>query len=371
MSTNDGHSDHYISRRDLIRTSVQAGLFAFLPLGLKAHSARDGAARDARHKDSIAAMNLAATAFYKALNKEQRDKIEIPFDDEERFDWHYVPRPRRGIPLKELDERQRKLAFTLLATGLSRDGADKATSIMSLENILREIERGLGPVRDPELYYFTLFSKQGFDKQDERQMWGWRVEGHHLSLNYTIAGNQFSSTPAFFGSNPAEVKSGLHKGLKILAGEETLARKLLQSLDAAQRSRAIISDEAPSDILTRNSRRASPITQVGILARELSGQQMEILVALLRTYTSNMPDGLSASRINRMRDSGMKNISFAWAGGMNSPGPHYYRVQGASFLIEYDNTQNQANHIHSVWRDFNGDFGEDLLAAHYKELHHS
>ncbi|MGH9914495.1 MAG: DUF3500 domain-containing protein, partial [Pyrinomonadaceae bacterium] len=373
--SNHEHSHHHsMSRRDLLRISVQAGLLAFLPPDSKLVSPSESRALATHHEATISAMQLAATAFYESLNNEQRDKTQISFGDEERFDWHYVPKSRRGIPLKELDERQRRSALALLATGLSKEGTAKATSIMSLENILREIEQGSGPVRDPELYYFTLFRKQGFGRNDEKEMWGWRVEGHHLSLNYTIATNQFShqfsSTPAFFGSNPAEVRSGPRTGLRILANEEDQARKLLKSLDAAQREKAIVSKEAPSDILSRNSRRASPVAQAGILAGEFSDQQMEIFITLLSAYTHNMPASVSAIRINRMRGSGMKNVSFAWAGGMEHGSPHYYRVQGPSFLIEYDNTQNQANHIHSVWRDFNGDFGEDLLGAHYKESHH-
>jgi hypothetical protein len=314
---------------------------------------------------SAEAMAVAAEAFFNSLSAAQRDKVRFAFHDEQRYDWHYVPRARKGVPLKELEPAQRQLALALLQSSLSQRGATKVTTIISLENILRELEQGRGPVRDPELYYFSIFGQPRAS-----QPWGWRIEGHHVSLNYTIGKNgQVASTPAFLGSNPAEVREGPRKGLRALAGEDDLARALLKSLDDQQRRLAVISNEAPKDILTTNSRRATPQQPAGIGAGKLSGAQTNLLMSVIQEYADNMPRDIAQARLAKIRGTGLMNVSFAWAGGLERGQPCYYRIQGPSFLIEYDNTQNNANHIHSVWRDFNGDFGQDLLAMHYEREH--
>lgn len=314
---------------------------------------------------AAAGMATAAQNLLGALNSSQRDKILFALEDERRQDWHYTPRPRIGLPLKELDARQQQQAQLLLSAGLSRHGHQKARTIISLEPILREIEQGQGPVRDPGLYFFTIFGQpQG------QRAWGWRVEGHHLSLNYTLSGEgHIASTPSFFGANPAEVRHGEHQGLRTLAVEEDMGRLLLKSLDDAQRRLAVVSASAPRDILSGNARRADPLEPVGIQVGKMSEQQTKILVDLLQAYVASMPEDIALARMTRLRAAGLRSISFAWAGGGELGEPHYYRVQGPTFLIEYDNTQNKANHIHTVWRDFEDDFGRDLLAEHYKSGH--
>ncbi len=311
------------------------------------------------------AMVMASEAFLNSLGPEQRAVAILPFEDNQRQDWHYIPKPRKGIPYKQLGQAQSELANALLRRGLSEHGFLKASTVMSLEPILYEIEQGRGPVRDSELYYFCVFGEPQSPKP-----WGWSIEGHHLSLNYTIINDSIvASTPSFLGANPAEVQHGSRKGLRTLASEEDLARTLLKSLDDKQRTQAIVSQSAPSDILSGHSRKADPIRPAGLQANGLSGKQADILMNLVKEYAENMAPDIAAARMRKLGSAGFNNIHFAWAGGFEHGQPHYYRIQGPTFLIEYDNIQNNANHIHSVWRDFNGDFGVDLLAEHYKNAH--
>jgi hypothetical protein len=312
-----------------------------------------------------AAMVTASEAFLGSLNPEQRALARLSIEDDQRQDWHYIPKPRKGLPYKQLGHDQIQLANALLRTGLSQQGFQKVSTIMSLEPILREIEQGGGPARDPELYYFCVFGEPHSSKP-----WGWSMEGHHISLNYTIIDQSLvASTPSFLGAHPAEVQHGPRQGLRTLSSEEDLARTLLKSLDDKQRAQAVISESAPSDILSGNSRKADPIKPAGVPATGLSGKQADILMSVLSEYAGNMAPDIAAVRMGKLRSAGLSSIYFAWAGRFEHGHPHYYRIQGPTFLIEYDNIQNNANHIHSVWRDFNGDFGADLLAEHYKSAH--
>jgi hypothetical protein len=310
-------------------------------------------------------MAAAAEAFLNSLTSEQRAKATFALEDEQRFDWHFVPRARKGVSFKDLDRAQQHLAYALLGAGLGQRGLIKVSTIMSLETVLREIEQGRGPARDPELYFFNLFGGPRSQKP-----WGWRIEGHHVSLNFTIGDEtRVAVTPAFLGANPAEVRHGPRAGLRALAAEEDLARELLKSLDAEQRRQAVINQNAPSDILSANSRKASPLTPVGLQASKLTKLQTDMLMKLLAEYAATAPADLATIRLEKIRSAGLSRLSFAWAGSLERNQPHYYRLQGPAFLIEYDNTQNNANHIHTVWRDFTGDFGLDLLAAHYQDAH--
>jgi hypothetical protein len=313
-------------------------------------------------------MAAAAKTFLVALTPEQRTKATMTFEDQDRMRWHYIPEsmwPRKGIPFKDLDGAQRQLAHAFLSTGLSHRGYLKATTIMSLEAILKELEQGKGPVRDSDLYFFSIFGEPS-----ENQTWGWRVEGHHLSLNFTVAHGQLIATaPTFFGSNPAEVKSGPRQGLRVLGREEDLARELLRSFDEKQRSVAVIDTKAPDEIATGHAVKVEPGNPVGLPAAKMNQNQKTQLVALLEEYAHNLPDELADGELKKLQDAGVDRIHFAWAGGFNRGDRHYYRVQGPTFLVEYDNTQNDANHIHSVWRAFEGDFGLDLLRLHYQRDH--
>ena len=312
-------------------------------------------------------MASAANNFLASLSAEQRAKAVFPFGTEERTNWHYIPRTRKGMAFKEMDASQRYLAHALLSAGLSRRGYLKATTIMSLEKILHDQEQGRGSGRDSALYYFSVFGDPS-----KSATWGWRVEGHHLSLNFTlVSGQPIAWVPLFFGANPAEVKHGSRKGLRTLAREEDLARELLTSLDPKEQAIAVIDTTAPRDILTSAERRVKIRSPKGLPMARMDTSQVELLAALLDEYAGNMPQELAQDRMERLRKAGLEKIYFAWAGSSESGQPHYYRIQGPTFLIEYDNIQNNANHIHSVWRDFHGDFGRDLLAAHYRESHHA
>jgi hypothetical protein len=319
-----------------------------------------------------AAMASAANAFLAGLTPEQRQQAALPFEGEERMRWHFIPNeqfPRKGLMLKSMTEQQRALAHALLRTGLSQRGYMTATAIMDLENVLRAIESAGGRgrfARDPLEYYFTIFGKPGADGA-----WGWRVNGHHVGLYFTVNdGKAIATTPAFFGSNPAEVREGPKAGLRVLGAEEDAGRALMQAFDDGQKASALIQGVAPNDIVTGNNLVADPQNPAGIAASAMTPAQRDLLAKLIDVYASYMADDLAAERMSKLRAAGMDKITFAWAGGTEPGAKHYYRVQGPTFLIEFDNVQNNGNHIHSVWRDFNGDFGRDLLREHLEAVAH-
>jgi hypothetical protein len=271
------------------------------------------------------------------------------------------------LTIKEMTPEQRTLARALLASGLSQQGYSKATNIMTLEPILFELEGANRKFpRDPELYHFFVFGKPA-----AKDTWGWRVEGHHVSVNFTIVDGEFiAGTPSFFGANPAEVREGPRSGLRILAGEEDLGRQLVQSLNADQRKVAIFQATAPKEIITEARRKVEPLEAAGIAGAKLNQQQSDMLLKLIKEYVFRVRPDLAAEDLRKIEKAGVEKIHFAWAGGIERGEGHYYRVQGPTFLLEYDNTQNNNNHIHAVWRDFAGDFGEDLLLKHYQEVAH-
>jgi len=311
-----------------------------------------------------AVVNLLAS-----LSPDQKERALFSVAGEERLNWHYIPRERKGISFKELDGSQSKLVHALISTGLSQEGYRKAMTIMSLETTLKQIE---GPTRrferDPDLYFISLFGTPS-----EVSPWGWRLEGHHISLNFLIINEkQIASTPNFFGANPAEVPPGYPlAGLRTLQAEEDLARDLLASLDPTQCSRTIIEAEAPADIVTRADAHVTMDTPSGLSAKEMTKDQHLILFALLREYLNRMPEDIAGHQMEQIEKEGVRYIHFAWAGPQERRKPHYYRIHGPSFLVEYDNTQNDANHIHSVWRDLRNDWGEDFLRSHYQKSHES
>ncbi|HYL38579.1 MAG TPA: DUF3500 domain-containing protein [Bryobacteraceae bacterium] len=313
---------------------------------------------------SAAVMADSAKAFLASLTPEQRAQATFPMDADERFNWHYIPKERKGLPLRDMTSTQKQLAHALLAAGLSQRGYIKASTIMSLDEILKIMENGKGPRRDPEGYFFTIFGEPS-----ETGTWGYRIEGHHVSQNFTINNGKVQDAPSFFGSNPAEVLDGPRKGLRILAREDDLGRALIQSLTAEQKKTAILSGEVPKDILTEASRKAALKGQPsGLDASRLNAHQRELLQNLLDEYVNNVPEQIAQLRQEQIKKAG-NNLYFAWVGGQQYRDPHYYRVQAPAFLIEFDDTQDNANHIHSVWRDFEGDFGLDLLKEHYQSSH--
>ena len=329
---------------------------------------------------SSSAMADAATRLVGSLTPEQRQQASFAFDADERMHWHFIPTemfPRKGLLVRAMNEPQRKLAHALLKAGLSQRGYLTATSIMDLETVLKALEASeraaapqppRGPVleRDPEKYFFSIFGRPS-----AKDTWGWRVEGHHVSLQYPdVNGTLVASSPSFFGSNPAEVREGPKKGLRILGAEEDAARSLLQSLDAAQRAQATIDATAPGDMLTMANVNISPLSPSGLTAAAMTAAQRDLLMKLVDVYIGKMAADIAEDRTARVRKAGVEKIAFAWAGETERGKKHYYRIQGPTFLVEYDNTQNDGNHIHSVWRDFSGDFGRDLLREHLKSTPH-
>jgi len=313
---------------------------------------------------SASVMADAAKAFLGSLTPQQRARATFQFQDQERLNWHYIPKERKGLSLHEMTPEQKQLAHALLAAGLSQQGYIKTVSIMSLDQILKIVEAGKGPPRDPEGYFFTVFGEPS-----ATGTWGYRVEGHHVSQNFTIVNGKVQGAPSFFGTNPAEVREGPRKGLRILAREEDLGRQLVKSFTAQQKKIAVINKEAPKEILTEASRRAALTGQPsGLEASQMAASQRAIFQSLLDEYCQNMTDQIDQTREDQIKRAGDK-IYFAWAGGEEPGQGHYYRIQSPSFLVEFDDTQDNANHIHSVWRDFDGDFGVDLLKEHYQSSH--
>jgi len=309
-------------------------------------------------------MTTAAKAYLNALTPELRMRTTFPLDADERMNWHFVPLERKGVALREMTSAQKHLAEALLSAGLSQQGIIKAHTIMSLDQVLKDMEKGTGPERDPEKYYVSIFGEPS-----EQGRWGYRFEGHHISLNFTIVNGHIASSPSFFGDNPAEVKEGPRAGLRALMREEDLGRAMIQSLDDSQRAIAIVDKTAPKDIITFDSRKAALNGQPnGLPFSKLNAKQKDAMTALVSEYANNFPPQVAEFRLDQYRKN-QANLFFAWAGGTEKGQPHYYRIQTSAFLIEYDDTQNNANHIHSVWRDWNGDFGLDLLAQHYQSSH--
>ena len=359
-------------------------------------------------------MTEAACAFMVLLDEEQRElACESLVDEEERRRWFFTPNVRKGVSLLELSPAQQQLGHRLLASGLSHGAYVTAATIMGLENPLDRQESwgssgrlGVGDelrVRDPNRYYFSFFG----DPNDDN--WAWRFGGHHVCVQYAVAGGQIvSPTPMFFGANPSESPLGGDYTLRPLAGEEDLGRELLRLLPAERLEQAVLSPVAPDDILQSNRPRVEdgvlslPTWQMmatppdldglakrraragldeaaleasrftsepkGLSASSMSEGERDALRALVQQYIARMPDDVLEPELAKIR-ADFDAIHFAWAGGMERGEGHYYRLQAPRFLVEYDNTQNNANHIHSVWRDPQGDFGGDALAEHYRAAH--
>ncbi|MHB8897257.1 MAG: DUF3500 domain-containing protein [Thermoguttaceae bacterium] len=328
-----------------------------------------------RGHDVAAEMTQSAERFLKSLDQGQVAQVSIGFQADKRTAWHYIPSSqmasrggRRGLALKDMSDQQRALAHGLLSTALSHRGYLQATTIMALEAILRDVENG-NPARDPAMYHVAIHGKPS-----AHETWGWSVEGHHLSVNLTLVdGQRFCATPSFFGSNPAIVRDGPFEGLDTLEIEQKLGRALVQSLTAEQRKLAVISPDAPRDIITGAQPSVAPDMfqpPQGIPFEKLDERQQKMLGELVDTFTDRYRSEILQQLGEHARLVPGPGTHFAWAGGVEPGQGHYYRIQTPDFLFEYDNTQGNANHVHTVWRQFDGDFGADLLRQHYRTSPH-
>lgn len=313
--------------------------------------------------------NIASKAdeFLTLLDDTLNAKALYSFEDEERYNWHFVPRERNGLSFNDMNDKQRAAALALLKASLSEQGYQKASNIMALENILREVENRPADdkYRDPLNYYITIFGNP-----DEKNIWGWRLEGHHISINFSsLDGQIVSSTPTFWGSNPAVVRSGRYTGRQILKQESDLGFTLVNSFDMKQMKIAVVSTKAPADIITGNQRTAQLEETRGLPFPDMTDQQKKLFMQLLNVYVKNYQLGFSRRLMEKIEKAGIDSLSFAWAGSLQPGAGHYYRIQGPMLLIEFDNTQNNANHIHTVVRDLTNDFAEDILKEHYEKEH--
>ena len=317
-------------------------------------------ANQTQESNSAPGMTKAAQGFLKQLTDGQRQKTSFGYDDKERINWHFIPRERKGLPIKELEGEALKSALGLLRSGLSEVGYDQTLNIMSLEEILYLLEGGARDERrgkrDPQKYYISVFGTPA-----DTGVWGWRIEGHHVSLNYTIKnGKVVASTPEFFGANPGTIEAGPGRTIRVLGTEEDLARQILKLCSADQTKVCWISKEAPGDLRGGGVAQPETTPAVGLPVSKMSADQKKLLAELISEYLRNMPADIVKERRDLLEKAGIDNIHFSWWGLGERNEPHYYRVQGPTFIIEYNNTQNSANHVHSMWRDMAGDFAIPL-----------
>ena len=320
------------------------------------------------HPDQAAEeMADAANAFLATLKPEQKAKATFKLDDNNRTRWHFVPtemHARHGLSFREMQQDQQHMAYALLASVMSAKGLQKSAQIMSLEQILHDANPKGRFARDPKWYFVSIFGKPSAEGT-----WGWRFEGHHLSLSFTVVeGHIASITPSFWGTNPGKVLDGPRKGLQVLAREENSARTLAQSLTKKQ-SAGIFADKAPADIITKADRKAMRLEPLGISAAKMKKKQVTQLWSIIEEYLRNYRPDIADETLANLENVDLKDIHFGWAGSLKVGEGHYYRIQAPDFLIEYDNTQNNANHVHCVIRDLKNDFGDDLLRQHYEKHH--
>jgi hypothetical protein len=316
----------------------------------------------AEPKTSGGKMQLAAGKFIASLTPELKEKATFAFDDAHRLKWYFTPQQakrsftRKGVRLEEMNADQKAAAMALLKTGLSRTGYEQATTILTLEGLLNELEGGKGGmVRNTGWYFVSVFGEpSGTGK------WGWRFEGHHLSVNYTLdRGEVVSATPLLFAANPADVKDGEKKGLRALPAIEDHARALIKSLDEKQDAVARQGKEFAE--IKEGQPRADVGNPVGIPAADLTGAQRETLQKLLAAYTDRMPEDVAAAEQKRAVSTPPGKLFFAYSGSPVPGKPYTYRIYAPEFVVEFlnvqaDSARNPANHIHSAWRRLPADF---------------
>ena len=348
------HSGGAPDRRALLRSGLAAGMAASLP-GLS-WAAAPQVSRD---------MARAASAWLAQLDESQRREARLEWSGRQRENWHYVPRGRPGVALRAMSERQTATAWDLLGSLLSARGLDQVRGLIKIERILGELTGSPG-FRDPGNYALAIFGDPAGNGP-----WAWRFEGHHLSLSVLVApGHGVSVTPVFFGANPARVPgSHAHGGFRLVGAEEDAVFSLLQSLEGGVRSQAVIADRSLGDIVSGPGREVSLQRFEGVPLARLNEAQRGGVMRILELYAGTMREEIAGPALAKVREAGVEALHFAWAGSLARGRPHYFRVHGPTALVEYDNTQDGANHVHSVWIDPVGLFGRDLLKAHYQGAH--
>ena len=325
-----------------------------------------GLANHCQAHDLAKEFSDAAALFLKSLDDDQTKTVQFKFDAPLRKDWHFIPKERKGLSLKQMKPHQRGLAMVLVQTALSHRGYSTSMQIMAMEQVLRDLENN--PLkRDPAKYHLYLFGTP-----TAKTSWGWRIEGHHLSISVTIVdGKQVTVTPSFLGASPATVKSGPMVGVRVLGDIEDAGRKLVKQLTVEQKTTAVFSTKAPRDVINGPARKqAEALTPSGLAASDMNQDQQRLLHKLINQYLNQFRAELASADRKKIEDAGFEKVSFGWAGQIQPGKPHYFRVQGPTFILEYDNTQNGANHAHVMWRDFKNDFGEDSLRKHYETHPH-
>ncbi len=301
-----------------------------------------------------------------SFNPEQKAKAIFALDDPKKEEWHFFPSTmfnREGLSIKEMNPSQKKLAHSVLKSLLSKSGYEKTIEIMELENVLRSFGQDT-VMRDPEKYFISFYGDPMTD-----ELWSMSFEGHHISLNFTISGEEVMASPRFFGANPAMIPEGPRKGERTLATEEDLGFDLINSMDSQQLEKAIFQEESFKEIVSGNLPEVNPMKPVGIKYSELNMDQQKQLIRIIDQYLSNMPGKVAIERRLKVMAEDLADLRFGWVGAKSLGVAHYYRIQAKTFLIEFDNSQNNANHIHTVWRDFEEDFGRDLIREHMARSH--
>jgi hypothetical protein len=323
-----------------------------------------------RSPELVARMRVAAEALLDVLDPDQRQAACAPFDTPDHREWTYLPGPRPGLAVEGLTPTQQERLFALLDTGLSVEGAATAKDVMALDDVLRDLEQARGRSgwrrRGSGQYWVRILGVPG-----AAAPWAWRLNGHHLAVHVTVVAHHVVGTPQFFGANPAVVRSGPQAGWQVLRPEETLARALLGALDERQRAAAVVSAEPPGDILTRRDPVADPgRVPRGVAHADMGDAQRSALERLVRQYVDRLVPDVADAAWSEIVDTGLDEVAFAWSGGTRPGEGHYYALTGPTFLVEYDNVQDGANHVHTVWRDLRHDWGADLLADHYRAVRH-
>ena len=338
-----GHPARAPTRRDVL--AAGAGLLAPL-VALPAEA------------QIVERMARAALDWLASLDERRREKAVVAFGEDERENWHYVPRSRRGLALRDMSDAQRTRAMALLESGLGSGGVTRVQGVRRLEGILRQSE---GNWRDPDNYALCLFGSPG------THPWGWRFEGHHLSLNFTVlAPDKIAVTPAFWGANPARAPDGF----RLIGAIEDLGRSLIRALPDTQRSAATIGNRSLGDIVAGPGRERELGAPRGVALAEMDEAARQRAFAIIDRFLEALAPELAAVQRRRVFETGATNLRFAWAGPLEDGRACYFRVHGAVTLVELDNSQNNANHVHSVWRDLAADFGHDTLADHYHRKQH-